>query len=424
MFCGLNRGIPGMRQNYLSPLLFLLLLTGCSKADRGTEIPEGHLELVWAVQPEGSEDELLVEPWFARIADIAVGNEQIFVADIRRNNVLVLNEDGSYHSQLGREGRGPGEHSRAAIITISPSGSVYVQSQRYGQLNAFSGSGEFLRFWDFQQLGSEAGDSTPEFPVALNDTSFVFDYSPRFGPDFSFNERLNSPLLLQFSEDAWKPLGRREISEVENAARESIIERPDDFYVQTFTRVKKSYRPSTNELLLVKVSDPYTITRVLPDGSQKSFTYLNVKRDNISDWIQVVKTTREETDEYMQGREWLEHRLLGEHGIFLPEQDSRQMLLSFTFTHTCRGLALFHDTLVIFVEVLHSDYVTAAPEERLDNIDQLLFLVNLQSEQAELQVPVSISGFPELEGVLSNGTYIFRVELPYPGIMAYRIVPN
>jgi len=414
-----------MRLHFSSPLLFLLLLVGCSKPNRGIDIPEGRFELVWAVQPEGAEGEQLEEPWFARIADIAVGNEQIFVADVRRRNVLVLNEDGSYHSQLGREGRGPGEHTRPAAITISPSGNVYVQSYRYGQLNAFSSSGEFIRFWDFQQLGSEAGDSTPEWPIALNDTSFVFDNSPyQFGQDSSSDEMLNSSLLIQFSEDTWNPLGKRVISEAANAARKSIIEQPEDFHIRAFTLVKKSFNPSTNELLLVQRNDPYTITRVLPDGSQRSFTYLNVERDNISNWIQVIDTTREEVDVFSAGREFLELRVIGEHGISLPESRSQQWISSYSFTHTCRGLALFHDTLAIFVEVLHTDYVTATPEERLDKIDQVLFLVNLQSEQAELQVPVSISGFPELEGVLSNGTYIFSVPLPYPGILAYRIVPN
>ncbi|MFC1629011.1 hypothetical protein ACFL3H_07855 [Gemmatimonadota bacterium] len=111
-----------MRLRYSSPLLFLLLLIGCSKADRGSGIPEGHLELVWSVQPEGAEDEELVEPWFARIDNGDVFMDNIIVNDGRRPAIIQLDHTGQFIRFIGREGDGPGEFgNRALNVSISES---------------------------------------------------------------------------------------------------------------------------------------------------------------------------------------------------------------------------------------------------------------------------------------------------------------
>ncbi len=113
-----------MRLHYSSPLIFLLLLLSCSKADRGTEIPEGHFELIWSVQPEEADE----EPWFGDIRGITVSNNSIFVQDWGRHAALQLDQTGQFIRFIGDQGGGPREFgSNPWKISVSPIGRIFFK---------------------------------------------------------------------------------------------------------------------------------------------------------------------------------------------------------------------------------------------------------------------------------------------------------
>lgn len=102
----------------------------------------------------------------------------------------------------------------------------------------------------------------------------------------------------------------------------------------------------------------------------------------------------------------------------MPPQTTR----AFTFANACRGLAVVENKLVIFVEVLSEDFPNASEDQ---GIEQKLYVVNLDTEQAEMILPFHYPHQIELQGALEDGTLIFSTNDPVPGILVYRIVePN
>jgi len=57
-------------------------------------------------------------------------------------------------------------------------------------------------------------------------------------------------------------------------------------------------------------------------------------------------------------------------------------------------------------------------------VNHKLYSVDLNAEELISVATVELPPTSNLEGVLQNGTLIFSVQSPVPGILAYRIVPN
>jgi len=392
------------------PLLSLLLLIGCSKSERGTDIPEGHLELVWAVQPEET-----VEPWFGQITHAAVGQERIFIADNIRMTVLILHSDGSHAMSIGRQGEGPGEFTRMDGITVSPTGTVFVHG--LGQLSSFSAEGGFLKKVSYLDILSGEGLGYLESPYAINDSTYIYENIPNV-MGMSDVESLQIPLLISITGDVWNPIAERFISPQEAEIRKEVEKNiPLLNHIKTFTSVFKTSGYEPGQIIYVKRCEPYTVYRTDLGNQSYSFS-LPIQRDQTSDLIQITSLPID------MDRDDEEQRLVGDYTLFPPPGSLPPENKMFSFTHTLRGIARIEQKLILFVEIRDELTLRAAIEERESTIQQKLFVVDLPTEKLEMVIPISVSGLPKLEGALANGALIYSVKLPYPGILAYRIVPN
>ena len=205
-----------MRLNYSTPLLFLLLLIGCSKADHSIDLPEGRLELVWVVQPEEIEGALLKEPWFSEIQYTAVSNNYIYVSDRARGCVIQLDSAGNFIRTIGRKGGGPGEFTNyPSFLTFSPNGHLFVEhgGQR---ANEYSPVGEFFKLHSYVGIRIESAPSILlEWPVALDDTTLVWRVYPTGLDDL--DEYLKVPPLIVTRGDEVISLGIRTLKELEDS---------------------------------------------------------------------------------------------------------------------------------------------------------------------------------------------------------------
>lgn len=178
--------------------LTLILLFGycisCSKADRGTEIPEGHLELVWAVQPEGAEGEQPEEPWFGNIRTSTVSDKYILVMDWGRHAVLQLDHLGYFVRFIGGQGGGPGEFGdNPSNISISQNGQIFLNHQR-NYISIFSSEGEFIERLNFEANPNFVGRVRINH-FALDDSTIVWTVGPsRRGLELEYY--LNEPFLI------------------------------------------------------------------------------------------------------------------------------------------------------------------------------------------------------------------------------------
>ncbi len=397
-----------MRLHY-SPLLFLLLLVGCSKADRVTEIPVGHLELVWAAQPEGTDE----EPWFGQIYKVETWQDRIFVVDRRRIAVMVLDNTGSLIMKIGREGEGPGEFRRPALITLTPSGNIFTNSGRNGTLNKFSRDGEFIEFISYIRSDYESGIGGIDTPTAIDDSTIIYNARPvPFG--ITVEEELQTPLLITVEGDNWSVFAEVPLSEELNEVRSDLVNSPDQSLVPDFMRHDKCIGINPGEVLLVRRCDPYTVYKLRKNHSEYSFTYLDIERE---EWARVIQLPFDEWNTaFVNG----DRRYAGEF-ILLQDQRPPEISKGFTFIHTLRGLARFGNNLVVYVEIVESDFPNVPEGE---GIEQKLYVVNLNNEQAEMVATFHYPQRIELQGALEDGTLIFSTNDPVPGILAYRIVPN
>ncbi|MFC1559289.1 hypothetical protein ACFL39_01730 [Gemmatimonadota bacterium] len=391
---------------YFSILLFI----SCSKADRGSEIPEGHLELVWAVQPEDADE----EPWFGTIAEVAVRKSNIAIADYSRGIVIKLDQDGHFTGTMGGKGHGPGEFGRGPRrISFSPSGHLLVQYDTIWQASLFSPQGDFIkRIVHGSYVAGQ--DLTIENPFLLDSETIVWRSSRQRieFPDTQSN--MEAPPLLTIRNEVVFPLGIRTLNEKEDAARKSIIDVPEQDHIPAFTSGEIAHGQSVDEILFVKNGAPYTVHRFSLSNPPSSFVACEVQRD---EWIKVIEIPYGERNEKMQQGY---RKYLGEHTI-IGVQRPPEIYRSFSFTHTQRGLARYDDKLAILVETFADDF---NPNILSGGFEQYIYIVDLQLEKAVLRVKVDLPLPQELEGALEDGTLIFSTNDPVPGILAYEIVPN
>lgn len=389
-----------------SSLFFLLLLLGCSKADHGTEIPEGQLELVWAVQPE----EPVGEPWFAGILMVSVHRTQIFVLDYDRGAVLELDQFGHFVRFIGRQGDGPGEFGRApSHVSVSPNGYVYIKNDGRNIINKFSSSGDFIERKDYSI--NPFSDRVLLDVYAIDDTSIVMEIGlSRTGKEVE--QYLQEPLLLAFRSEDYIPFGTRPVNEIEMVAMKKLIidKRGKRGVTLHFTAGITIRGPYNDEMIFLKRGDPYSIHRFHIYQPPISFSFYEPQRNK---WIEEIEMP---FNDYMNW-EWV---YLFRHGV-MGMASNENLAYRFSFSHTTRGAALLEDKLAILVEVITDSFQS---DESLDGIEQYLYMVDLNEEKAELRAKINpIIPQLRLGGALEDGTLIFSTNDPVPGILAYRIVP-
>ena len=395
----------------VSVLSFMLLLQLLSCARSHTSIPEGRLECLWAVQPEGAEE----EPWFARIGSstVTVMNNHIYVGDILRGMVLQLDNQGRFIRHIGGRGSGPGEFvSGPRRISISPSGVVYCQDGGY-DFNKYSPKGEFLgkTTLSFSDPDILMGES----PVVYDDSTVVWRITPRRNRESGIDLCLQIPPLLAVQEEEFKPLGIRYLSDTELEVMRSLIHRnPRDEHIQCLNFTSGTAIPHylENEVIFVKNGSPYTVHRFPFDRAPAHFTFYEPDRH---EWIEEIQLPSEEFRELGLGHSF---QYRG------PNHDSRRRITHmYAFTHSLRGMALRADSLAIFVEIIRENFQpSTAPEEA---IEQYLYVVDLLSEKAVMRAEID-PPLPQLvlHGMCNDGTLIFSTNEPVPGILAYTIEPK
>jgi hypothetical protein len=385
-----------------------VLLAGCAGGEDHEGPREGRLELVWSLD-EGQPPD---EPWFADISDVDVWRDRIYVSDRGRTTILALDRNGNLLRTIGREGQGPGELRLAGAFTVSPEGNVYVADRRL--LQGFSPDGESLGRLDHGWIGLQLG-----VPLALGDSTFVWSVipgpeGPRGISDNTAAMELAKPLLAQVRGDQWQPLGSRSIPAEADRVRTALIDRPDQPLVRPFTNGASIRGNEPGEVLFVRESDPYTVFRMSEAGAESAFTYLQADR---GDWVRVLETP---FAEFMAAGS-VNERPDGETVVFpTPVGPAPATIRTFYFVHTVRGMALMDNRVVVLVGVLSENAV--APFEAGD-LQQSLYVVDLDEQRAVMVVPVTIPGSAWLEGALPSGELVLSVREPDPAIYVYRIVP-
>ncbi|MGY5877163.1 MAG: 6-bladed beta-propeller [Candidatus Thorarchaeota archaeon] len=381
-----------MKKAIIYLLLVIVCAFGCSRSRTLEMLPQGRLELVWAANPEGAEE----EPWFANIGDVAVHQDQVYVLDADRKTILVLDENGSFVKTIGRPGNGPGEFGLAPDrIAVSTNGDVYanLSAFRISSFNRYTSGGDFIELIEHSSLVSEASFFPMEL-AAVVENSLIYQGSGREGAATS---EVGHPLFLDISGDTANPIVDSWISEQAERSRTGLIRDERLQHIWPFTGGYSCLGPEMDELLFIKWSDPYTIHRIQFDGTTHSFGFVNIERDR--------RTL------IAQDTGGLEYRL---GGYMTGYQQGRPMAY-FTWTHWLLGIAKYGNNLVVFTEVLETG-----------EWKQYIYLVDLLKERATLVASANISTTnwpgPYLRGAFENGVLIFSVFDPAPGIITYRIV--
>jgi len=116
--------------------------------------------------------------------DVVVApNGDIFVTDSHRNGrnnrVVKFRRNGTYVSEWGRKGSGPGEMSEPHTIAIDSRGRLFVGDRENNRIQIFDQSGRFIAEW--RQFGRPSGIS-----ITPDDTIYVTDSES--GPDTGAHE--------------------------------------------------------------------------------------------------------------------------------------------------------------------------------------------------------------------------------------------
>lgn len=78
---------------------------------------------------------------------------RMYIADYGRNEIFIINVDGTLHSRVGRKGSGPGEFRWiAGLFWMWRGQEFWVQDRSLNRFSCFSANGEFLRTQDIGQI--------------------------------------------------------------------------------------------------------------------------------------------------------------------------------------------------------------------------------------------------------------------------------
>lgn len=138
----------------------------------------------WA---RGDDADTLVS--FSRLTPSMVGvgpDDRVYLLDVDRHRVVVLDAKGVTQPPIGRNGNGPGELARPVSLVVSPRGSVFVWDFARLGFSGWSPAGAVLPTMPFQRPG------IPSDIQALGDTLFYFS---TIAPD--------STRLIRFTPSGW-----------------------------------------------------------------------------------------------------------------------------------------------------------------------------------------------------------------------------
>lgn len=108
---------------------------------------------------EGEDGQDIGGPWsVARLS-----NGRIAVSDSRPNLLRLYNADGTFHSNAGRSGRGPGEFSQVGAIHVLPGDTLLVEDGGRRRVHLFDGDGVFVRTHNIEPAPGRAWNPTGVF---------------------------------------------------------------------------------------------------------------------------------------------------------------------------------------------------------------------------------------------------------------------
>ena len=124
-------------------------------------------------------------------------DNRVYILDVDRGRVVILDQKGRTLKPLGRKGGGPGELSNPVSLVVSPSGNVYVWDFARRGFVGWSGKGAVLSGnLPFERPG------IPNNPQALSDSLFFFQ---TITPD--------SVRLIRYTPTGWSVAQARSLPE-------------------------------------------------------------------------------------------------------------------------------------------------------------------------------------------------------------------
>lgn len=146
-------------------------------------IHEDKGEFIEYFAPEFSKDSTIKSPGGLRIVD-----EKVYVTDIQRNKVLVLNMAGELLLELGEPGKENGQFLAPNAVTADSDGKIYVADTGNHRIQVFDGEGNFI-----QMINGSAGNTgTSVFVnprgIGLDSRGFIYVVSNLTHTVYGFNQ--------------------------------------------------------------------------------------------------------------------------------------------------------------------------------------------------------------------------------------------
>ena len=92
---------------------------------------------------------------------------------------------------------------------------------------------------------------------------------------------------------------------------------------------------------------------------------------------------------------------------------------AFSLLHSLRGLTMIDDRrLAVLVEGIRE---STARVLEWEDIDQMFYLIDIETQRLESAIPLRLPGAVSLEGALSNGNVVFGMSAPESAILVYTL---
>ena len=87
------------------------------------------------------------EYMFGAISSLFADDQRIYVVDGQVPVVRAYGLDGSFIGDISRQGEGPGEYGSPALLTVHPSGRLFIYDSPNRRINVYTRAGEPLDTW-------------------------------------------------------------------------------------------------------------------------------------------------------------------------------------------------------------------------------------------------------------------------------------
>jgi hypothetical protein len=84
---------------------------------------------------------------FGSISSLFADDQRIYVVDGQVPVVRAYGLDGSFIGDISRQGEGPGEYGSPALLTVHPSGRLFIYDSPNRRINVYTRAGEPLDTW-------------------------------------------------------------------------------------------------------------------------------------------------------------------------------------------------------------------------------------------------------------------------------------